>query len=367
MNNNGFTSEAIYNVMWDALNKNLTSQTKKCCEFLSRDITFENDSFIQYYKFFIDYLVEIVEMNAFLANFGENTLYTYQLSNRLHDKFSDVIFQLFFMASVVCNTPNPGNECQICPKFGELFFAAILNLELEQVLDVESVLVNEDTTFLLELRELLSQYSSDAYDILNYGRLLNSNKSNISEVDIDQYIKEKIHGQYIVYEKFKRFRKRSTTKITRLVLLEKLTYGRLYCKVKEAINLYMNCKFTALDKMMTIYHDITSAQTAEAQETIQVVEKKSCRKCGKPESVRKLTACKKCVQDNYPDINYYCGRRCQDARWKSDHMLEHLEFELGVSQFDAVNIMNTENVTRQLEQQLEFELGLGEFFKPKLK
>jgi hypothetical protein len=101
----------------------------------------------------------------------------------------------------------------------------------------------------------------------------------------------------------------------------------MYSKIKEATNYYLEGDLTALDNMISIFKDM-KVDTEESN------SEKTCRQCGKPESVRKLITCEHCIKDQYPDIHYFCGRRCQEIRWKSEHFAEHLEFELGLSVFN---------------------------------
>jgi hypothetical protein len=221
--------------------------------------------------------------------------------------------------------PHPGIYFKAHPKLGELYFVNTLN---NQFLDIFEIELHQSTSdhdeLMTELNELLFKYRNENTKIRVYSMLIHNDIFGSIE-SINEFVEGAIKGQYLLYEKFKTFRKRNPRICCRY--FEKLPYSVLFSEISKATDYYLAGNFKALDNMISIFKDLKV-------ETVDSKLEKTCRQCGKPESVRKLITCEECIKDQYPDIHYFCGRRCQEIRWKSEHFAEHLEFELGLSDFN---------------------------------
>lgn len=62
-----------------------------------------------------------------------------------------------------------------------------------------------------------------------------------------------------------------------------------------------------------------------------VMLKRNCSHCKKRETHEsQFLICVDCIEQSYPTVHYYCSRGCKNCNWESIHMIQHLEFELGV-------------------------------------
>jgi hypothetical protein len=109
-----------------------------------------------------------------------------------------------------------------------------------------------------------------------------------------------------------------------------LPFSSTYPDVKWAVDHFVEGNYRQLEKIITILND--KSQVIDS-------ENKFCRRCGKRENSKtgKFLQCKQCIESKFPEMNYFCSKKCEEIMLKSEHLAEHLEFELGLAEFSTMN------------------------------
>jgi hypothetical protein len=263
----------------------------------------------------LEYFKDLTPIN------GKKSLNLISILSNIYAKVYNFSMVIFKVSVLVSEVPNPGISLQEYPKISQLYFLCMLNLQLKLICYINSKYC-KDFVLTSDLRKLFSKLAKKVTIVVfKYCYLLHN---KIMDHPLDAPLHELFNSQYLLYDKLKQFRKR--TKVCP-IFKNYLPLSNVFSEIKVATDYYLDGNFTALDNMMLIFKD-------KKVETVDYKVENTCRQCGKPESVRKLITCEECIKDQYPDIHYFCGRRCQEKRWKLDHFAEHLEFELGLSEFN---------------------------------
>jgi hypothetical protein len=213
---------------------------------------------------------------------------------------NEALFEMYYTESIICN---------LCV----IFKIAIVN-------DVKEKLVK------LVLNTIEGILARDTWKRTLYK--LAYNPDIMSKNQINAFIIEQRKPLFDLYSNLKKFRY-LIGKI-KLRNLNKLLVDETYL-VKEDVKKYIdNVDYELHEELLHI----------ELENTVKPPKvRKQCRKCSKFESRRcKLIPCGQCLEDSYPDVNYYCSTVCLQEWWDEEHMAEHLEFELGLSDFSNLEI-----------------------------
>jgi hypothetical protein len=104
-----------------------------------------------------------------------------------------------------------------------------------------------------------------------------------------------------------------------------LPFSSTYPGVEQAVEFLIAGNYKKLGNYIQILSDKSQVRDSD---------NKFCRRCGKQENTatQKFLQCKQCVESNFPEMNYFCSKTCQKIMLKSEHLAEHLEFELGLAE-----------------------------------
>jgi hypothetical protein len=261
-----------------------------------------------------DPITSVLHITPFtMSNMFDTDYETDLLIKNWYDYTFDFFNTLLVVARQAWGPPIPGTIIPKCPKLGELFFANAIICEVDVVFDIIAVYKKKYTPCSKELIEMQCEMKQIRLD--TYRKVINC--KTFSKECLQKFVSEKKQRVLHFYKLLKQFYYECCP-IERFRLFDKLPCNTFQPEVKNAVIFYMNGNFDALENLLTVFD-------------FPIVKK--CRKCSIPEAKAKshMIVCDECIEQKYPDIHYFCSISCKDAYWQSIHMVDHLEFETGVS------------------------------------
>jgi hypothetical protein len=145
----------------------------------------------------------------------------------------------------------------------------------------------------------------------------------------------------------------STYEILKMYIKEqgkiKMNFIHLYpsnpAQIQIALKQCMDGNIEELDRMLVLLAnpEISITMSSHTQNTSTVkkptdVKPKRCRNCPQIEKPKgSFIVCRKCINEKYPDVYYFCSKKCEEVCWLNKHKGQHLDFILGLGDFEQLS------------------------------